>query len=67
MTNPFYMLHVEGNNSPTVRHSTLDAAMTEATRLAHTQGRPVTILKSVATATRLPAPIEWTNYSDCEA
>ena len=42
----FYMCYVEGGNSPTYKHTTLESAMTEAKRLADVTGKEVTILEA---------------------
>lgn len=42
----FYMCYVEGGNSPTYKHTTLESATTEAKRLADVTGKEVTILEA---------------------
>lgn len=42
----FYMCYVEGGNSPTYKHTTLESAITEAKRLADVTGKEVTILEA---------------------
>lgn len=42
----FYMCYVEGGNSHTYKHTTLESAMTEAKRLADVTGKEVTILEA---------------------
>lgn len=44
----FYMVYVEGQNSPTVRHNTRRAANAEAERLAKHTHRRVYVLKAVS-------------------
>ncbi len=43
----FYMLHVDGGESPTARHSNMEQAMTEGRRLASLTKKPVFILKAL--------------------
>lgn len=47
MTKEFYMNYAEGQQAPTKKHNELEAAKTEAGRLAETLGVNVTILKAV--------------------
>ena len=42
----FYMCYVEGGNSPTYKHHSLESATTEAKRLADVTGKEVYILEA---------------------
>ena len=44
----FYMIYVEGGNSPTCKHDSYESASKEAYRLAGTTGKEVFILSAVA-------------------
>lgn len=44
----FYMIYVEGGNSPTYKHDSYESASKEAYRLAGTTGKEVFILSAVA-------------------
>ena len=43
----FYMCYVEGGNSPTYKHFTLESATKEAKRLADVSGKDVYILEAL--------------------
>lgn len=43
----FYMCYVEGGDSPTYKHFTLEGATTEAKRLADVSGKEVYILEAL--------------------
>ena len=47
MEKEFYMIYVEGMQSPTCKHYSIEAARSEAQRLALKMSRPVVILQSV--------------------
>ena len=47
MERPFYMIYVQGKNSPTYQHSTIESAKSEARRLAEREDKEVIILKAV--------------------
>jgi hypothetical protein len=44
----FYMIYVEGGNSPTYKHDSYESASKEAYRLAGTTGKEVFILSAIA-------------------
>ncbi len=44
----FYMIYVEGGNSPTYKHDSYESASKEAYRLARTTGKEVFILSAIA-------------------
>jgi hypothetical protein len=47
MEESFYMLYVEGGDSPTFKHETLEGAETEAKRLAQLTKQKVIILTTI--------------------
>ena len=51
MTNSFYMVYVEGEKAPVVKHDTRKKAEKEAQRLADTLGKEVYVLESTSMAT----------------
>lgn len=44
----FYMIYVEGGNSPTYKHDSYESASKEAYRLAGTTGKEFFILSAIA-------------------
>lgn len=47
MNEKFYMIYVDGRNTPTKKHDTEESAIKEATRLARETGKSVYILKPI--------------------
>ena len=56
----FYMLYVEGGQSPTYKHNNLEDAKKEAERLADLTHKPVYIL-----VTQYCVELQKYQYSDC--
>jgi len=58
----FYMLYVEGRNSPTVKHVSPTSVEKEAARLSRQEqnrGHKVFVLKAIASCVADLPPVEW--------
>lgn len=61
MQNIFWMVWNERGNAPTYKHTTVDSAECEASRLARTFGGTFHVLRVVGRVTRSDVVQEWDN------
>ena len=57
--NRFYMLYVEGKNSPAKKHFSIEEARIEAERLARKEKKPVYVLLTREMCEIAEAPVLW--------
>lgn len=55
----FWMVYLENGNSPTFRHSSVEAARQEAERLTRQTGRRAFVLESKQAVELSEPPVKW--------
>ena len=56
----FWMVYLENGNSPTFRHSSVEAARQEAERLTRQTGRRAYVLETRQAVELSEPPVKWT-------